>query len=244
MSRGGGFCGSDPAGSLEEQQALLSHLFARGIATSGRDPRHVTAPANAAEELLVAGASPRRKREFWGGRACARDALRAFDRADQAVLRGKRGEPLWPDGVIGSISHAEVFCAAVVASSDDYLGVGVDVELDGRVSPEFARRVCSPKELARCAEFGPVDELASVVFSAKESAYKLQYPASQTVLYWRDLEVLLHEGAFTVRVLTNNPPFGSARMLVGRWARGAGLIVSGIALKRDESSGVCHKRPF
>ncbi len=82
------------------------------------------------------------------------------------------------------------------------------------------------------------ERLARVVFSAKESVYKLQHPLSGIVLYWRDLEVLLGDGHFNVRFLTACPPFQIGQELIGRWCRSRGraqppgLIFTGLELDR------------
>src|SRR5580658_10181440 len=54
------------------------------------------------EEALVAGAAGSRRREFATGRHCARTALAALGVAQAPVLRGERGEPRWPPGIVGS----------------------------------------------------------------------------------------------------------------------------------------------
>ena len=176
------------------------------------------------------GAAERRRLEFRSGRAAAREALGALGVIASPILTGARGEPRWPAGIVGSISHAETCSAAVVARAGDYIGLGVDVETDLPVGEAFARRVCSARELARCAELGEPETLARVVFSAKESVYKLQYPLTQTVLYWSDLEILLNNGNFSARFLNACPPFRMEQVLHGSWIRGQGVILSGIAL--------------
>ena len=58
-----------------------------------------------AEEALVRTADPRRRAEFTAGRACARTALARLGLPTAPVLAGRAGEPRWPAGVTGSITH-------------------------------------------------------------------------------------------------------------------------------------------
>src|SRR5436190_16747206 len=64
------------------------------------------------EELaLVADAVERRRREFVTGRWLARAGLRHFGLPDRPILRGRLHNPLWPDGVLGTLSHDGALCA-------------------------------------------------------------------------------------------------------------------------------------
>jgi len=218
------------ADMLRARHALLASLFGSRVATAGADPRAEIRSFFPEEEALVAAASPGRRLEFLNGRACAHRALRELGVPDAPVLRGRHREPRWPANVVGSISHGDDFCGAVVAWRDDHAGVGVDMEADQALSANFARRVCSPRELARCAQLGPEQLLARVIFSAKESVYKAQYPLSGAVLYWSDLEILLEDSRFSARFLRACPPFREGHLLPGRWLRGSGLILTGATL--------------
>ncbi len=193
------------------------------------------------EEALVSDASPSRRLEFLAGRVCARATLRRLGYDEAPILRGKARLPRRPSGFVGSISHTAGFCAAAVAREADCASLGLDVETDLPVSEDFARRVCSERELVRCAEHGSSERLARVVFSAKESVYKLQHSLGGIVLYWRDLEVLLNDGHLNARFLTACPPFQMGQELASRWCRSRGsressappgLIFSGLELDR------------
>lgn len=54
------------------------------------------------------GAAPKRLGEFLAGRLAAREALRPFGLAGCSVAIGAAREPLWPEGVEGSISHSRL----------------------------------------------------------------------------------------------------------------------------------------
>ncbi|MEO8904980.1 MAG: 4'-phosphopantetheinyl transferase superfamily protein [Polyangiaceae bacterium] len=184
---------------------------------------------------MIADAAEARRVEFRTGRGCAHAALEALGVPVVPVLRGARREPLWPVGIVGSITHTTGLCAAAVAHTQDYRALGLDAELDQRVTAAFVRRVCSESEIARCSELGPIEHLANVVFSAKETVHKLQYPLTGQVLYWRDLEVELDPprtstGAFRARFLNPSGRFLPGALIEGRWIREAGVILTGSAL--------------
>lgn len=222
---------------LAERRTQLATLFDSGVATAATDLTGESVPVFLEEEALIQDAAEARRVEFRSGRACAHAALKMLGLKPAPVLRGPGREPLWPVGTVGSITHTAGFCAAAVAQTQDYRGLGLDAELDESASPEFVRRVCSPSEMTRCAELGPIEHWVNVVFSAKEAIHKLQYPLSGQVLYWRDLEIELdppHTGAgtFQARFLNPSAPFRRGELLAGRWRRAAGLVLTGATLAR------------
>ena len=68
------------------------------------------------EELALGDAVEKRRREFMTGRACAREALAGLGFPDSPVGSGTKGEPLWPPGVVGSITHCEGYRACASCS--------------------------------------------------------------------------------------------------------------------------------
>lgn len=74
------------------------------------------------EEALVARAVDKRRREFATGRDCARRALSQLGWDEVPILAGPKREPLWPAGIVGSITHCPGYCAAIVARSTSLLG--------------------------------------------------------------------------------------------------------------------------
>jgi len=56
-----------------------------------------------------------RRQEFTAGRECARSALSALGVQAAPILRGYRGAPQWPDGIVGQHRALRGYCAAAVA---------------------------------------------------------------------------------------------------------------------------------
>lgn len=125
---------------------------------------------------------PRRQADYFFGRVAARLALDPYGVANHTVATGAQREPVWPAGIVGSITHASPWCAAAVLPSGQGRGVGIDIELP--LSPDAQASVVAtalcPAELAVLAAARPgIPEatLLALAFSAKESFYKGMHPS-------------------------------------------------------------------
>ena len=170
--------------------ALPSHLALAQVKDSDVSRSHELHPEERA--LIHPKASPKRLREFTLGRAAAHQALErvGFD-SSFAVLSGSRGEPLWPSGAVGSISHCDYFAAALVGRTDSVRGIGIDLQtLNRSVSENVGRRICLASEMAWCNEdLLDFSRRLLRIFSVKETLFKALYPLCKTVFYFHDAEV-------------------------------------------------------
>lgn len=124
--------------------------------------------------LIPSHASEAHKTAFTLGRMAAHLALEELGANPQPILRGSGGEPLWPDGISGSISHTGTCGCALVGHSKDYTGIGVDLQVKRPLAFDIKKRVCTAAERLALEN---ADEIAALlVFSAKESIYKSLYP--------------------------------------------------------------------
>lgn len=131
------------------------------------------------EESHVAGAVEIRRIEFSVGRWCARQALAELGIAPQAIRVGTRGEPIWPAGACGSITHSRGLCAAVAARCTDFAGLGIDiVDLEearsGLASSPYLIATDAEVTAARLALAASLEDThaLAILFGAKESAIK------------------------------------------------------------------------
>ena len=115
-----------------------------------------------------------RRRDFAMGRAAAHRALAVLGKDGAPILRGEFGEPLWPTGVVGSITHAAGQVVAAVARTDDCGGIGVDLEDSGRFFPKLIEHVAFGAEVDRLLALdGEAQQRATIeLFAAKEAIYK------------------------------------------------------------------------
>jgi 4'-phosphopantetheinyl transferase EntD len=82
------------------------------------------------------------------------------------------GRPLWPQGFTGSIGHTHDLAVAAATSTMTALGVGIDVEQSNGLDPDDAALVLDENERALVAANARPTWLATVIWSAKEAAFK------------------------------------------------------------------------
>lgn len=183
----------------------------------------------ASEEAGVAGAVPGRRGEYAAVRACARTALGRLGLEGVAVPAGADRAPVWPAGIVGSMTHCDGYRAAAVGLARDWIGLGIDAEVHAPLPPDVLDIVLNPAERAALAGADPALCLDRVLFSAKESVYKVWYPVTRSWLGFEDVDVRLGDGTFVARL---GPTGLGTRELYGRWAVGDGLLVTAVALAR------------
>ncbi len=125
-----------------------------------------------------------RIRDFTVGRLCARRALQELGVRGFSLLAAADRRPLWPSGIVGSITHTQGYSAAVVARSDAAAGLGIDTEVIGAVHPRLWPRFCAPQELDWLWRLSPDERAraAALIFAAKEAYFKCQYPLTREPL--------------------------------------------------------------
>ena len=185
--------------------SCLSELFPQGALTAELRGAGNPGALYPEEARHVQKAVRKRVEEFAAGRLCARLLLREFGIENFAIEVGAHRQPLWPEELVGSITHTTDFCAAVVAPKKCLRSVGIDTEIAGRVKAELWRGICKPSETAWLRALPDPEQLAAatLIFSAKEAFYKCQYALTQERLGFHDVTVELPEwgekrGAFTI----------------------------------------------
>jgi 4'-phosphopantetheinyl transferase EntD len=216
--------------------ALFDGLFEQGIAVHTRPLKGTVVPALWSEEqAAVTDAVPRRIHEFAAGRACAREAMAALGLPLQAVPRRSDRAPAWPSGVVGSISHSPDICAAALGRSESFVAIGLDIEPWQPLDVDLLDEICVPAE-QEWLRLQPADQrllLAKAIFSAKECAYKCQYPLSGRLYGFSGMSVALDpaNGRFSARFDLDAAPFTIGDVLHGRLRVAEGHVATGIALR-------------
>ncbi|WP_225101420.1 4'-phosphopantetheinyl transferase [Streptomyces sp. CoH27] len=187
-----------------------------------------------AEARLMAGAGAKRRRDFAGVRVCARRALRVLGFGPVPVLPGPRGEPRWPAGVVGSMTHCAGYRAAVVARPETGLaGLGIDAEPHAPLSPDVLEMVASPAErahVAMLADGWPRVHWGRVLFCVKEAVFKAWYPLAHTELGFLEAEVAFQvngdgsSGGVTAEVRRPGP----FTVVSGHWRVADGVIATAV----------------
>ncbi len=143
------------------------------------------------EQDYVTNVATKRYREFTAGRLCAREVLKKLGIDNFPLLVGDNREPLWPSGIVGSISHCRDNCIVVASMDRRIAGLGVDIEDIAPLEAEIIALVCRQKEkqwITNVYEPGYPD-WAKIIFSAKESVYKCLFPAKNIHLDFKEVQI-------------------------------------------------------
>ena len=185
------------------------------------------------EEMLIGKAVESRRAEFVAARHCARQALRRLGMADGPILRGPKHQPLWPKGIVGSITHCTGYRAAAVAHAAAVLTIGIDAEPHAAIPARVAQRVLDDEERAWIARASAAIHWDRLIFSAKEAVYKAWYPLAERWLGFEEARVTIDPAtaAFHADLLIR-PPAGVPPAFAGRYLIEDGLVVTAIAVMR------------
>lgn len=177
------------------------------------------------ERIVVSRSVSKRKGEFGDARWCAHEALRELGvDSVNAILKGEKGMPLWPEGYTGSLTHTEGLRVAVAAPTDALRSVGIDAEpaqpLPEGVLDQIAR---SPErhwvDMQKAAGNDWADRL---LFCAKEATYKAWFPMTLRWLGFEDAEIDIRpDGTFTAYILVRPTPLP---FIEGRWLVTRGYV--------------------
>ncbi|TCI03702.1 4'-phosphopantetheinyl transferase superfamily protein [Corallincola luteus] len=142
------------------------------------------------EELAIKNSVPKRKREFRAGRHTARAALKPLGfTSDVVIPMGINRQPIWPDGITGSISHTSNLCVAACARTSHYLSVGVDAEMNKPLTTAVASLTLTPAEQAMLEQYPDLPN--TLFFSAKEAIFKAAYPYIKQYFNFQQAELTL-----------------------------------------------------
>jgi 4'-phosphopantetheinyl transferase EntD len=185
-----------------------------------------------AERAALGRAVEKRRREFISGRACARLALRRLGAPVAAIPSGEHGEPLWPTGVVGSITHCEGYRACAVARSEALFSLGIDAEPNAPLPEGVLEEVAHGRELDLISDGDQHIDVGRLVFSAKEAVYKAWFPLTGRGLGFEDVELSLDlpSAAVRARLLVSGPVLNGSRLteLRGRWGLKEGVICTAV----------------
>ena len=181
------------------------------------------------ERLAVHNAVPQRVEEFAAGRACAHRALASRGCAPAPLPRGADRHPVWPRGIVGSITHTEGYCAAAVAQCREIASIGIDAEIIGRIGDDLLPLICTPTERAWLAAMDCAQraEAATILFSAKEAVFKCQSNAGGALPDFQDITLHFSAGKFFAAPCRGFAP-AQRGTLQGRYKVSAGMVFTGI----------------
>ena len=164
------------------------------------------------EKQAASRFSDKRLKDFSTGRHCARKALGNLGCENAEILIGDDKQPIWPPGYVGSISHSGKLAGAVVSHASKIKSVGLDIETIGKITPEMWELLYTDKEKELLSSFigEKLAHYTTLLFSFKESFYKLQFPLTHTYLNFTDVEIRNCGNKFELAVINglyNKEPF-------------------------------------
>jgi 4'-phosphopantetheinyl transferase EntD len=190
------------------------------------------------EEPLIAKSVAKRRNEFITARYCARQALGELGVPSVPILKGDKGEPCWPDGIVGSLTHCTGFRGAAVGRRGEVRSVGIDAEPHDVLPNGVLDAVSLPKERVELQQLPTGLHWDRILFCAKEATYKAWFPLTRRWLGFEDAHITFEvdesgsAGAFESRILIDpaaesGPPL---QTLPGRWSVRDGLALTAIVL--------------
>ncbi|CNK94446.1 Phosphopantetheinyl transferase [Yersinia aldovae ATCC 35236] len=188
----------------------------------------------------------KRRAEYLAGRFVARQVLNLLAVRDYPLTNGVDRAPVWPAGLIGSISHnsqraicaAQIITPAMECSVEPRSMHGLGLDIEALIAVERAKDlwpgILSEDEYRRLQE-GPLpfNQLLTLAFSAKESLFKAIYP--QLGRYFdfleaRFLSYSLTSGYFELQLLRElSDDFPAGRCFTGCFSMSEGDIQTFIA---------------
>ena len=192
------------------------------------------------EEPLIAKSVAKRRNEFITVRHCARQALAELGVPPAPILKGDRGEPCWPDGVVGSLTHCAGYRGAVVGRAASVRSVGIDAEPHDVLPDGVLGAIALDEERHEIAALPGGLHWDRILFCAKEATYKAWFPLTRRWLGFEDAHIVFDvdpsgrggTGAFVSTILVDGdalsgPPLTALR---GRWSVDRGLVLTAIVL--------------
>ena len=138
----------------------------------------------------------KRVREFRAGRSLARALLCKVGLSPVEIAVSGDRVPIWPPGIVGSISHSDEFAFAAVGSAERFRGIGVDTEAEKVVSRDLWSYLFLKEEITaieRC------EADATELFCCKEAIYKSVFPFLRERFEFQDVVVNPQGNRFRAR---------------------------------------------
>jgi enterobactin synthetase component D len=149
----------------------------------------------------LAKATAKRHCEFIAGRYCASQAIKNLAQppnstSETQILIQPDRSPLWPQSIVGSISHSGKRAVAVAGNAQRYSGLGIDCEslLTESLAAEITDLVLHPLDRGLLLNRPSQQELnrgflVTLAFSAKESLFKALSPSFTNIKGFHDFSI-------------------------------------------------------
>ena len=228
---------------------MIDEILPTSVASACTTDEWIEVPLYVEESLALGRAVDKRRREFVTGRACARQALARLGVRPRSVPSGRRGEPLWPQGVVGSITHCRGYVASAVASRETLSAIGIDAEPHAALGEEILPDVITTAEERRLSDLSAASidvHWDRVLFSAKEAVYKAWFPLTGRWLGFHDVELTVDgaDGRFVAQLRVPGARIDgeSISCFNGRWLVRDGLTLTAVVVPQASAHDLSGAR--
>ncbi|MFI1917166.1 4'-phosphopantetheinyl transferase Npt [Nocardia sp. NPDC020380] len=220
---------------------MIGSILPGGVAAAELTVYPEGLQAHPAEEHLISRAVEKRRRDFIGARYCARQALAQLGEPEVPIGKAEDGGPVWPRGIVGSLTHCDGYKGAVLAHKLRFRSIGIDAEPHAQLPDGVLESVSLPSERdwLSAALPGTGLHLDRLLFCAKEATYKAWRPLTGRWLGFEDAHITFTVdeqsagGAGTFHsdlLIPGNTTDGGTPLTSfdGRWRITDGLILTAI----------------
>lgn len=167
----------------------------------------------------------KRRAEYLASRYCLQQTLATWGITGFLLSNGPDRAPVWPQGIIGSLSHThQQVCALLTRRQDLVLGVDCEKMMTAEVARDTHKMLVSPAEKQRLEQCGlPFTTALTVAFSLKESLYKALYPQVKQFMDFSGAEIMAFSADLNHISLRLTQTF-SARLVAGSLFAGRVLL--------------------
>ncbi|WP_197473324.1 4'-phosphopantetheinyl transferase [Erwinia sp. ErVv1] len=135
----------------------------------------------------------KRQAEYLASRYLVRQALSHYGIEGYILSNDAQRAPIWPAGIVGSLSHTRHCVSLLLASADCALLPGVDCEevMQSKTAQELASTIVNEEERQQLEQSGlPFATALTAAFSLKESLYKALFPSLRQFMHFSDAEII------------------------------------------------------
>lgn len=131
-----------------------------------------------------------RQQEFIAGRYCAIKASKELGIHLESLPVAKTREPVWPQDIVGSISHSKLLALSCISLAKNYDSLGIDAEevLSESVARDVQETIASSAEVSLLNKSYFLKEL-TILFSAKEALYKALFPLTREFIDFKEVKL-------------------------------------------------------
>ena len=185
-------CGHAQRTTLFEQAVSAPYSMEPGVCGARISLQGAALLAEGVPDALlpdhIARASHARRVSFIAGRICAELSLHKLG-METSIPCGNFGEPIWPMGVTGSITHNDLFACAAAMRQTAPCTLGIDSELTAQGSARDAiRQLCLTENERSSWPDADDGTCTTILFSAKEALYKAIHSMVHRFVDFREVE--------------------------------------------------------